>query len=165
MIFRSCHLGASLQSGVPMAPIGIGSAAWLVLAMLLGQSIHPQRKPQEITVAATDYAFLALPAIKSGPIFISFTNQGKVNHEVAIGRLKPEATVDEFVKATPGPQRQALLDAFAGILIAFPGKSADGKLWVDLVKGATYVVWCNFRDKPDAPQHMVLGMYTTFTPR
>lgn len=148
-----------------MAPMGIGSAAWLVLAMLLGQSVHPQRKPQEITVAATDYAFLALPAIRSGPIVIGFTNQGKVNHEVAIGRLKPAVTVDQFVKTPPGPQRQALVDAVTGILIAGPGKTADGKLWANLVKDATYVVWCNFRDKPDAPQHMVLGMYTTFTPR
>ena len=148
-----------------MAPIGIGSAVCLGLAVLLGQSIHPQGKAQEITVAATDYAFLALPAIRSGPIVIGFTNQGKVNHEVAIGRLKPDATVDQFVKATPGPQRQALLDGITGILIASPGKTADGKLWADLVKDATYVVWCNFRDKPDAPQHMMLGMYTTFTPR
>lgn len=148
-----------------MAPIGIASAARLVLAVLLGQSIHPQGKPQEITVAATDYAFLALPAIRSGPIVIGFTNQGKVNHEVAIGRLKRAVTLDEYMKTPAGPQRLMLLDGFVGVLIATPGKTADGKLWADMVKDATYVVWCNFRDKPDAPQHMVLGMYTTFTPR
>ena len=148
-----------------MAPIGIGSAAWLVLAMLLDQSMHPQPKAQEITVAATDYAFLPLPAIRAGPLVVGFTNQGKVNHEVAIGRLNPGTTVDDYVKTPPGAQRLALIDGGVGILIAAPGKTAEGKLWVDAVKGATYVVWCNFRDKPDAPQHMVLGMYTTFTPR
>ena len=147
-----------------MAPIGIGSAAWLVLAMLVGQFAQPE-KPREITVAATDYAFLALPVMRSGPTVIGFTNQGKVNHEVAIGRLKPLVTLDEYIKTPAGPQRLALLDGFVGVLIAVPGKTADGKLWVDLVKDATYVVWCNFRDKPDAPQHMMLGMYTTFTPR
>ncbi|HEX6628551.1 MAG TPA: hypothetical protein VF105_11365 [Gemmatimonadaceae bacterium] len=148
-----------------MAPIGIGSAAWIVLAMLFGQSGHQQPNPQEITVAATDYAFLALPPIRSGPIVIGFTNQGKVNHEVAIGRLNPGITVDDYVKTPPGPQRLALIDGGMGILIAAPGKTTDGKLWVNAVKGSTYVVWCNFRDKPDAPQHMVLGMYTTFTPK
>ena len=148
-----------------MAPIRLGTAAFLALAMLFGQSAGAQRKAPEITVAATDYAFLVLPAMQSGPIVIGFANQGKVNHEVAIGRLKPGGTLDEYVKTPPGPQRQALIDGIAGILIARPGKAADGKLWVDLVKGATYVVWCNFRDTPDAPQHMVLGMYTSFTPR
>ena len=149
-----------------MAPIGMGSAAWLVLAMLgVGQSAEPARKPQEITITATDYAFLALPAIRSGPLVVGFTNQGKVNHEVAIGRLNSATTVDDYVKTPPGAQRLALMDGGMGILIAAPGKKADGKLWVDAVKGATYVVWCNFRDKPDAPQHMVLGMYTSFTPR
>lgn len=148
-----------------MRPIGLGSVASLVLAIVLGQPAEAQRKAPEITVAATDYAFLVLPAMQSGPIVIGFANQGKVNHEVAIGRLKPGSTLDEFVKTPPGAQRQALLDGIAGILIARPGKTADGKLWVDLVKGATYVVWCNFRDTPDAPQHMVLGMYTSFTPR
>ena len=148
-----------------MAPTGLRSAACLVLAMVIAQSVGAQRKTPEITVAATDYAFLVLPAMQSGPIVIGFANQGKVNHEIAIGRLKPAGTLDEFVKTPPGPQRQALIDGYAGILIARPGKTADGKLWVDLVKGATYVVWCNFRDTPDAPQHMVLGMYTSFTPR
>ena len=147
-----------------MVPIGLGSAAWLVLAMLFEPGNY-QRKPQEVTVVANDYAFMPLPAIQSGPIVIGFTNQGKVNHEVAIGRLKPTVTVDQYVKTPPGPERLALLDAITGILIAGAGKTADGKLSANLVKDATYVVWCNFRDKPDAPQHMTLGMYTGFTPR
>ena len=148
-----------------MRPIGLGSLASLVLAILVGQSVEAQPKVPEITVAATDYAFLVLPAMPSGPVVIGFSNQGKVNHEVAIGRLKSGATLDEYLKTPPGPQRLVLLDGGTMILIAAPGKTADGKLWVDLVKGATYVVWCNFRDKPDAPQHMLLGMYATFTPR
>jgi hypothetical protein len=148
-----------------MRPIGLGSLASLVLAILVGQSVEAQPKVPEITVAATDYAFLVLPAMPSGPVAIGFSNQGKVNHEVAIGRLKSGATLDEYLKTPPGPQRLVLLDGGMMVLIAAPGKTADGKLLVDLVKGATYVVWCNFRDKPDAPQHMLLGMYTTFTPR
>jgi len=165
MISGVCHLGASSQRSDAMGPIGLGSVASLFLAIAFGQSAEAQRKTPEITVAATDYAFLVLPDMQSGPIVIGFANQGKVNHEVAIGRLKSGATLDEYLKTPPGPQRLVLLDGGTMILIAAPGKTADGKLWVDLVKGATYVVWCNFRDKPDAPQHMLLGMYATFTPR
>ena len=165
MILGGCHLGASIQRNGAMGQIGFGSIASLVLAIVVTQSAEAQPKVPEITVAATDYAFLVLPAMQSGPIVIGFSNQGKVNHEVAIGRLKSGTTLDEYVKTPPGPQRIALIDGGTMILIARPGKTADGKLWVDLVKGATYVVWCNFRDTPDAPQHMALGMYTSFTPR
>ena len=128
-------------------------------------SATPRAAPPEITVTATDYAFLALPAVRPGRTIIGFVNKGKVDHEVAIGRLKPTATPEEFVKATPGAERRALLDGFVGILIAEPGKSGGGKLVADLAKGERYLVWCAFRDKPDAPQHLALGMYTIFTPR
>lgn len=152
-----------------MAPIGSGSAAGLLLAILLGlrpgPTTGPVTAPREIALAANDYAFMPLPAIEAGPTIFSFVNQGKVNHELAIGRLKPSATVEEYVKASPGAERVALLDGIVGILIARPGVHSDGKLLVDLSKGVKYLVWCNFRDKPDAPQHMMLGMYTSFTPR
>ncbi|HJQ09722.1 MAG TPA: hypothetical protein VJ840_01705 [Gemmatimonadaceae bacterium] len=120
---------------------------------------------REVTVAATDYAFLPLPAIRSGPTLIAFVNRGKVDHEVAIARLRSDVSVDQFLKAPPGPQRRALMDGFVGVLITEPGKTAAAKLSVDLSKGATYMVWCSFRDKPDSPPHIALGMYTAFTPR
>jgi hypothetical protein len=152
-----------------MAVIGIGPVAGLLCAILFGIQSKPAgdalAAPREITVTANDYAFMPLPPIEAGPTIFSFVNQGKVNHELAIGRLKATASVDDYVKATPGAQRIALLDGFVGILIAGPGLHSDGRVLVDLTKGVGYVVWCNFRDKPDAPQHMTLGMYTGFTPR
>jgi hypothetical protein len=108
---------------------------------------------------------MPLPPIQSGPTFFSFVNQGKVNHEVAIVRLKTASNVETYVKTPPGPDRIAQVERSVGILIATPGTRPDGKIWVDLAKGATYVVLCNFRDKPDAPQHSALGMYTSFTPK
>ena len=49
--------------------------------------------------------------------------------------------------------------------IAGPGKSPDGRLLVDLIHGETYLLFCNFKDSPDAPTHMTLGMYATFRPQ
>lgn len=150
-----------------MGMIGSSSAGVLLMALALhpGVETRPDREPREITVAATDYAFLPLPEMKSGPTLFSFVNQGKVNHEVAIVRLKPTSVVETYVKTPPGPERTAQAERSVGILIAAPGMKPDGKIWVDLMKGATYVVLCNFRDKPDAPQHIAMGMYTTFIPR
>jgi hypothetical protein len=34
-----------------------------------------------------------------------------------------------------------------------------------LMPGTTYVVFCNLRDKLDAPGHLMFGMYTSFTPK
>jgi hypothetical protein len=151
-----------------VAPINLASAASLLIAMVVGGirgSATPEAATPEITVTATDYAFLALPAIRPGRTIFAFVNKGKLDHEVAIGRLKATATPEDYVKAAPGAERRALLDEFVGVLIAGPGKSGGGKLLVDLAKGERYLVWCAFRDKPDAPQHLALGMYTTFTPR
>ena len=150
-----------------MGMIGTSSAGVLLMALALRPGVESRRniEVREITVAATDYAFLPLPEIKSGPTLFSFVNQGKVNHEVAIVRLKPTSVVETYVKTPPGPERTAQAERSVGILIAAPGMKPDGKLWVDLMKGATYVVLCNFRDKPDAPQHITMGMYTTFIPK
>jgi hypothetical protein len=151
-----------------MGTIGSSSAGVLfmmLLALRPGTESPTTSEPREVTVAATDYAFLPLPVIKAGPTLFSFVNQGKVNHEVAIVRLKPTSVVETYVKTPPGPERTAQAERSVGILIAAPGMKPDGKIWVDLRKGATYVVLCNFRDKPDAPQHIAMGMYTTFIPR
>lgn len=151
-----------------MATIATGSAG-VLLMMLMGMFPGAEARrggaPREMTVTATDYAFLPLPPIESGATLFSFVNQGTVNHEVAIARLKATTSVETYVKTPPGPERAALVERSVGILIAPPGKPPEGRLLVDLKKGATYIVLCNFRDKPDAPQHMVLGMYTSFTPK
>ena len=120
----------------------------------------------EIQVTANDYAFTPLPAnIHHGATLFSFANNGKVRHELSIGRLKSTASVEQFLKMDAGPERAALIDRSVGILIAGPGKSPDGKLLVDLRKGATYIVYCNLVDKPGAPAHLSMGMYTSFVPK
>lgn len=147
-----------------MATFG-GSSAGVLLLMLMALGAGKDREPREITVVANDYTFMPLPAIQSGPTVFSFVNQGKVDHEVAIVRLKTTSNVETYVKTPQGPERRAQVERSVGVLIAGPGARPDGKLWVDLTKGATYVVLCNFRDKPDAPQHVTMGMYTSFTPK
>lgn len=141
----------------------------LFITMYLAEPALAQKTKgsKEIDVTATEFAFLPLPTrIAAGPTIFAFANQGKVPHELAIARLKPGATMDDFVKAGQDvARRRELFERTVGILIAGPGNRPDGRLLVDLVKGSTYVVFCNLRDKPDAPGHLMFGMYTTFTPK
>jgi hypothetical protein len=138
----------------------------LVLAMILGQPAHAQfaKGMREIDVVANDYSFQPLPEkIEAGPVIFAFANQGKVEHEVGIARLKAGVALDEVVKAfKEGATGQDFFARSVGILVATPGRSPDGRLLVDLVPGSTYFVFCNLKDKPDAPSHMMLGMYTAF---
>src|SRR6186997_1896234 len=118
-----------------MAMIGGSSAGVLLLTLMaFRQGAEPGKdlEPREITVVANDYAFLPLPPIHSGPTFFSFVNQGKVDHEVAIVRLKTTSNVETYVKTPPGPDRRAQVERSVGILIASPGTKPDGKIWVDL---------------------------------
>jgi hypothetical protein len=124
------------------------------------------KRPLQINVIADDYAFLPLPTrIGSGPTVFSFANQGKVTHEMSLGRLKAGATLDDLIQVSKaGGRLRDIMDRSVGVLIAGPGKSPDGRLLVDLLRGETYVMLCNFKDTPDAATHLTLGMFKTFRP-
>jgi plastocyanin len=147
-----------------------GPASLIVALVLTACLVEPaagqrQKKPVEIDVVANDYAFIPLPAsISAGPTIFTFANNGKVFHEVNIARLKPGATVQEFAKAD-APRRRELIERSVGILIGGPGNSPDGRILVNLLKGRTYIAYCQFKDTPDAPAHLTLGMYTSFIPK
>lgn len=124
-------------------------------------------RPQQIDVVANDYAFSPLPAqIAAGPTVFTFANKGSVQHEMSIGRLRYGATLEDLLKVSKeGGRMRDLMERSVGILIAGGGKSPDGRLLVDLLPGQTYVLLCNLKDRPDAPPHMTLGMYTSFLPQ
>jgi uncharacterized cupredoxin-like copper-binding protein len=150
-------------------PVSIWSIAYVILSISVTDPAAAQKAgaPRQIDVIAADFTFLPLPArIQAGPTIFTFANQGKVQHELSLARLKPGVTMEDFVKAREDqPRRRELIDRSVGILIAGPGNTPDGRILVNLMKGATYVVFCNLRDKPDVPGHLMFGMYTSFTPK
>lgn len=149
--------------------VSISSVLFAILSISVTVPAPAQkgRPPRRIDVIASDFTFLPLPArIQAGPTIFTFANQGKVQHELSLARLKPGVNMEDFVKAREDqPRRRELIDRSVGILIAGPGNTPDGRILVNLMKGATYVVFCNLRDKPDAPGHLMFGMYTSFTPK
>jgi plastocyanin len=145
----------------------MSSMVALIFGLCLADAAAAQKgeKPKQIDVVANDYTFLPLPAtISAGPTIFTFRNQGKVMHEVSIARLKSGTKVEEFVKAD-ALHRRELVERSVGILIGAPGITPDGRILVDLLKGSNYIAYCNFKDTPDAPGHLTLGMYTAFTPK
>ena len=150
------------MSGVRSVSVGVS----LSIGAAIGSVAGGQSSPQKIDVVANDYAFTPLPAeIASGPTIFTFSNKGTVQHEMSIGRLKSGATLDDLLKVSrEGGRLRDVIDRSVGILIAGAGKSPDGRLLVDLLQGETYGRVCNLRDRPDAPPHMTLGMYTSFKP-
>ena len=150
-------------------PASISSVVLLLLSLGVAHPAPAQkaRIPRQIDVTSNDYAFVAFPTqILAGPTIFTFANQGKVPHELSLARLKPGVTMDDFVAARDDiPRRRELIERSVGILVAGPGNRPDGRILVDLIKGKTYVVFCNFRDKPDAPGHLMFGMYTSFKPK
>jgi len=127
-------------------------------------STQPLQVKQQIDVVANDYAFNPLPAhVVAGPTVFTFANHGTVQHEASIARLRDGVTVDSLLKVVKaGGRRSDVVERSIGILIAGPGKSPDGRLWVDLLPGSSYVLICTLRDKPDAQPHAMLGMLAAF---
>jgi hypothetical protein len=169
-----CSDGFAILAHLPGGNVGDKRTARAAVCFLFalasgaasGQTTNPPSLEvrQEIEVVANDYAFTPLPAhIVAGPTVFTFANHGTVQHEASLSRLKDGVTIDDLIKVIKsGGRPRDVVERSIGILIAGPGKSPDGKLWVDLLPGSSYVLICTLRDKPDAQPHALLGMYAAF---
>jgi len=119
---------------------------------------------QEVPVQGADYAFVGVPdTLSAGPTHFSYQNIGQRRHEMGIVRLVTGRTFQDAMEAKL--PEDSLYGPGVGILITKPGETADGKLFADLVPGATYMIWCDFRDSAGAKQHSEMGMVAAFTVR
>jgi hypothetical protein len=140
------------------------------------QAISPNR----VTIVGSDYAFLGAPTtLPAGETLFAFENRGTVRHEVNIRLLRPGVSVADAHRAflrqasapdaggaaaagAGAPTRQ-VVERNVGVLIAAPGDSAGGRIYVRLIPGRSYALVCVLRDNPDAKQHIDLGMLGGFT--
>jgi len=114
--------------------------------------------PRPVSVTAHDYAFTAPDTLGAGPTVISLQNAGTVRHELVILWLKEGRTLSEYIKAGTLEERRALQAGVVGLIIAWPGEAAPGRILTDLQKGRDYVLICTLQDAPDKPPHARLGM-------
>lgn len=114
----------------------------------------------EVEVTGSDYAFRVPSRLPAGLTTFRFHNEGEVRHELTIVRLKPGATLDQFIaREKESKPTTDLLDGAVGVLFADPGKRSTSGLTANLVPGK-YAVQCALRDKPGAQKHFELGMYS-----
>lgn len=117
----------------------------------------------EIAVTGNDYAFQLPDSLPAGRTAFSFRNEGQVPHEMIFVALREGASLAEVVeRERSGGDWRELVEPSAAILIAEPATEAGGRILVDLERGRSYALVCNFRDGPDAPPHTELGMLKSF---
>jgi hypothetical protein len=137
-----------------------GSFIWPLLSILplSVPTVGAAQAPKPVPVTAHDYAFSAPDTLQAGPTVISLHNAGTVRHELVILWLKEGRALSEYIKAGTVEERRALQAGVVGLIVAWPGESAPGRILADLQKGRDYVLICTLQDAPDKPPHARLGM-------
>ncbi len=136
----------------------------MVIAVSLAGCAPHAEAPQEIAVQGADYAFVGVPdSLSAGPAHFSYQNIGKHRHEMGIDRLVQGRTFKDVMEGKLPDD--SLYGPPVGILVTKPGEKAEGKIFVDLAPGATYLIWCDFRDSTGAKKHSEMGMIAAFTVR
>ena len=160
------------HSWLVLIPLAVGLVAALTAfkapASRRGESGRAQSRPSPvIRIVANDYAYSEVPpTVKPGLTFFAFKNAGKVRHEMSLLRLEPGIGVSDAIQnEKAGGKGRAKFFKTVGLLIEPPGGSTIVWLAMELKQGETYVLICSLRDKPDAPPHFELGMYSAFTVR
>jgi hypothetical protein len=112
------------------------------------------------SIVATDYAFRHPETLKAGTHILAFVNAGAQKHELKVFPLHEGVTLQAFVEGREkGGRARTLADRAVGVLTAGGGASPLGTIQLVLKAGREYALVCDFKDAPDAPTHMTLGMY------
>jgi hypothetical protein len=146
--------------------IGRAVCAAALVALFGGFASNPNKPvATQVTIVGTDYAFVGIPEkIRAGQAFFAFRNEGKVRHELSFARLKPGISADSVLaEMRSGGRRRNFIDGSGALIVSAPGEeSSRARIVLDLKKGENYIVTCTLKDTPDAPPHLMLGMYATF---
>jgi hypothetical protein len=113
-----------------------------------------------VTMTLADYAFQLSAPLTAGKHTVRIDNAGPQTHEVAILKLKPGKTMEDFQKwgeTYQGEQPVTILGGIAGI-------KTGGRAWfdVDLTAG-DYILICFVSDAKDQKPHFMHGMVQQFT--
>ena len=143
----------------------MGRLSGVVVGVLLAVPLDARvQQFTEVTINGNDYAYVNSPAsLHAGLTAFSLMNKGTVPHEMILVRPKPGVSPDSVVRSWASiTARIETTEVPEGVVMAMPGARSTGRLLVNLERGKTYVLLCNFQDKPDKPRHVALGMFTSF---
>lgn len=110
----------------------------------------------DIELALRDYAFTLSEPLTTGTHTLRVRNDGPQIHDVALVRLEPGATIDQFLQAlAPGsstPPPGELTGGLGGIT------SGETAFLTVTIEPATYVLLCFVPDAGDGAPHFAHGM-------
>jgi hypothetical protein len=149
---------------MPIPPRRLACPSSLITIIAIGSACAPT-PPQTIHVIAHDYAFSTPEAAHAGPVTFTLENRGTKQHELFIGLLRPRTTSAQITEAhQKGITFRQLPDVYLDgepsvALFAWPGKTSPARVTLDLVRGRSYILFCQLRDSIGLPQHAALGMF------
>jgi uncharacterized cupredoxin-like copper-binding protein len=115
--------------------------------------------PADVTIKMIDYGFEPSQAITPGHHTILVKNEGPQPHELALLRLAPGKTVQDFgTWAETGMKGPPPAEPIGGV--ALLSKGGEGTFTVDLPAGE-YGLICFVPDAKDGKPHLVHGMVKT----
>lgn len=139
--------------------IRVGASKTAVVAEAPSAPRARDVKVREVVVLAGDYRFAVADTMSAGPVELRIRNVGRMRHEVAFGRLKAGVAASFFLEQMRrGLDVDSLYDDDGAIVTAYPDDDNRVAIRADLRRGHEYIILCEFRDHPDAPTHLELGM-------
>jgi hypothetical protein len=116
----------------------------------------------ELDVTAVEFSFTGVPAeLASGPLVLTFSNGGDLEHEIGIVKIKDGVNAEDAVaKAKADRDDESYIETFVGGAFSNPG--ADGVEFTDVLEPGLYGYAC-FIETDDGQTHASLGMISTFT--
>jgi hypothetical protein len=138
-----------------------------VLIGLPAANVHAQRAEQEgrVDVQAADYALILPDTIRAGNNRWTFTNTGKMRHEMIIVRLASNVDAKAAVDTLHARGLRAFFPGAADFgvassgLFSAPGQKSDAELVTHNARGDVLLVFCQLRDGEGKPKHDELGMF------
>ena len=114
----------------------------------------------DVGMVLADYRFELSGALRAGQQVIEVTNVSRQPHEVAIVRLAPGRTTQEFVAWTNDMKQPAPGRPVGGTTGLLPGE----RNWLSLdLEPGNYVLLCFVPDPSDGRSHIEHGMVREFT--
>ena len=143
---RSAVVGVALSASIGLVACG-GSAAPTDTTAAEGEA-------QVIDIVATDYEFEGAPEeLTTGPVELSFSNEGEEPHMLIFAKLNEGSTLEDAIKAKG---EDGTTTDIGTIPPVEPGQEAPATISADITEAGEYFMLCPLETK-DGEFHFDLG--------
>jgi len=142
---RSAVVGVALSASIGLVACGGGAAPTDTTA---------EGEGQVIDIVATDYEFEGAPEeLTTGPVEVSFANEGEEPHMLIFAKLNEGSTLEDAIKAEG---EDGTTTDIGTIPPVEPGQEAPATISADITEPGEYFMLCPLETKDGEP-HFELG--------